>query len=152
MNNTHQKLDLSEVEVKIPYYIIRGITDRYKKPKSYYNQATLDTVNAGQPFYVGSVKFGYCGMIKPIKETLINKERFINKINLHAVCQSTICQGIKYKNSSDKTKDKIEEIFLKDEGVIHQEYNDRLAFLDEWSAIHYSKTGKVKIINNFTSN
>lgn len=36
------------------------------KPKTYQNQATVETVNAGIPYYVASPEFGYEGVHVPI--------------------------------------------------------------------------------------
>lgn len=48
---------------------------KYNKPKTYQNQATVDTVNAGIPYYVAGPKFGYEEPHVPIVGTVSNLSR-----------------------------------------------------------------------------
>lgn len=118
----------------------------HNKPKVYQNQATVETVNAGIPYYVASPEFGYEGVHVPIAGSVSE----MSTINPH-----TGELQLKDWNSPDKlwvtcTKSRYQydRLFtrcsLSDDGVIYQTYSSRLAFLDPFSAKYYAETGKVK--------
>lgn len=115
----------------------------YNKPKTYKQQATVDTVNAGIPYYVASPKYGYEGAHVPIagsvsKLTDINKETGTFSTNRESTGLYVTCTASKYQ--FDKP---FYRCSLSDDGVIHNTYSPRMAFLDPFSAKHYAKTGKL---------
>lgn len=123
---------------------------RYNKPKVYKQQATVDTVNAGIPYYVASPKYGYEGAHVPIAGTVseiykidpntgeLEPSNLDDPSSLWVTCTASRYQG-------DAT---FKRCSLKDDGVIHQAYSDRLAFLDPLSAKYYADTGKLPKIGN----
>lgn len=115
----------------------------YNKPKTYKQQATVDTVNAGIPYYVASPKYGYEGVHVPIagsvsKLTDINKETGTFSTSRESTSLWVTCTASRYQ--SDKP---FIRCSLSDDGVVHQTYSPRMAFLDPFSAKHYAETGKL---------
>ena len=115
----------------------------YNKPKTYKQQATVDTVNAGIPYYVASPKYGYEGEHVPIagsvsKLTDIDKETGTFSTSRESTSLYVTCTASKYQ--LDKP---FKRCSLLDDGVIHQTYNPRMAFLDPFSAKYYAETGKL---------
>ena len=115
----------------------------YNKPKTYKQQATVDTVNAGIPYYVASPTYGYEGEHVPIagsvsKLTDINKETGTFSTSRESTSLWVTCTVNRYQ--SDKP---FKRCSLLDDGVIHQTYNPRMAFLDPFSAKYYAETGKL---------
>lgn len=114
------------------------------KPKTYQNQATVETVNEGRPYYVASPDFGYEGVHVPIAGSvsevscidpktgeLIPKDWNVPD-RLWVTCTHSRYQGNQlFRRCS-----------LSDDGVIYQTYSTRLAFLDPFSAKYYAETGK----------
>lgn len=114
------------------------------KPKTYKNQATVETVNAGLPYYVASPKFGYEGVRVPLENSVseistidpytgeLQSKSYYIPDTLWVTCINSRYQGNKpFRRCS-----------LSDDGVVYQTYNPRLAFLDPFSAKYYAKTGK----------
>ena len=117
---------------------------QYIKPKTYHDMATVTSVNEGIPYYIGSPKFGYEGAQVPIAGTLsefscINEET--GEIDKSRISESLwiTCTASRYQGSSLYRR-----CSLLDDGVLHQTYNDRLAFLTIESALDYSNTGKTR--------
>lgn len=117
---------------------------RYNKPKVYKQQATVDTVNAGIPYYVASPKYGYEGAHVPIAGSVSNvatindqtgelQPRELESTSLWVTCTASRYQFNKPFNRCS----------LLDDGVIHNTYSTRMAFLDPLSAKLYAETGKL---------
>lgn len=106
--------------------------------------ATVTSVNEGIPYYVGSPTFGYEGAQVPMAGTLsmfsrINEET--GEIDKSRITESfwITCTASRYQGSSQYRR-----CSLSDDGVIHQTYSDRLAFLTIEAALNYSNTGKIQ--------
>ena len=116
----------------------------YYKPITYPDMATVESVNAGEPYYVASPTFGYEGVYVPVKGTvschsrvdevtgIIDESSETNSI--WVTCTTGVYQG-------DKS---FRRYSLRDNGVIYQEYNDRLAFTNIFAALYYAETGRTK--------
>ena len=120
--------------------------ETYNKPITYTDQATVETVNAGMPYYVASPKYGYEGGNIPVAGSVSGisdideqpgelKPASYNKAtNLWVTCTASRYQSNKpFKRCS-----------LSDDGVIHNIYSPRMAFTDIFSALYYAETGKLK--------
>lgn len=118
----------------------------HNKPITYTDQATVETVNAGIPYYVASPKYGYEGEHIPVtgsvsgvsdidEQTGELKPASYNKAtNLWVTCTASRYQSNKpFRRCS-----------LSDDGVIHNIYSPRMAFTDIFSALYYAETGKLK--------
>lgn len=117
----------------------------YNKPLIYNDQATMETVNAGIPYYVASPKHGYEGEHIPVagsvstvdnidEQTGEFKPSDYNTTSLWVTCTASRYQFDKPFNRCS----------LLDDGVIHQTYNQRMAFTNIFSALYYAETGKLK--------
>ena len=115
------------------------------KPEYYHDMATVETVTNGQPYYVASKEYGYKGLHLPVKGT----------VSTHAWCDSdngSINYGegtdgslwVTCTKSTHQFNNKYQRCSLYDTGVVHQTYNDRLAFLSEKEARDYAETGRTK--------
>lgn len=114
------------------------------KPKTYQNQATIETVNAGIPYYVASPEYGYEGVHVPIAGSVsevscidpytgeLQPKNWNNPDTLWVTCTASRYQA----------DDHFRRCSLRDDGVVYQTYNLRLAFLDPFSAKYYAETGK----------
>lgn len=105
-------------------------TETYNKPKTYKDQATVETVNQGQPYYVASKEYGYEGKHQPIAGSV-----FTDHIGTWVICTEARYKPIKAESI---------KCSLEDDGVMHQTYSPRMTFLTEESARYYAETGKVK--------
>lgn len=117
----------------------------YTKPTHYHNMATVESINSGQPYYVAGPTHGYEGLSHPVAGTVsVEPEcdsetgKLSNRVSMHTstwvTCTASRYQfGVKFRRCS-----------LSDDGVIHQTYSDRLAFLTEESARYYASTGRTK--------
>lgn len=117
------------------------------KPKTYQNQATVETVNAGIPYYVASPEFGYEGVNVPLANSVseistidpytgeLQPKPWNRPDSLWVTCT----HHSRYQG--DKP---LRRCSLSDDGVIYQTYNSKLAFLDPFSAKYYAETGRVK--------
>jgi len=119
----------------------------HAKPKKYFDMATKETVNAGIPYFVAGPKFGYEGIHIPIKKsvsyfTCINEDTGLFKTGEKSETLWVTCTKSRYQG-----EDRYKRCSLLDDGVIHQTYNDRLAFLTKESAIRYANTGQTKPFN-----
>lgn len=120
--------------------------EKYPKPITYADQATIETVNAGMPYYVASPKYGYEGEHIPVagsvstvstidEQTGELESSYSNGFSsLWVTCTASRYQFDKpFKRSS-----------LSDDGVIHQTYSPRMAFTNMFAALYYAETGKLK--------
>ena len=114
------------------------------KPKTYQCQATIETINNGQPYYVSSPTYGYEGEHIPIAGSISNAFHInehtgevLNDYSMKSKSLWVTCTKSRYQHS------KYRRCSLLDDGVIYQTYSDRLAFTNMLSALRYAKTGKV---------
>lgn len=115
----------------------------YNKPKTYKQQATVDTVNAGIPYYVASPKYGYEGVHVPIagsvsKLTDIDEETGTFSTSRESTSLWVTCTASRFNLIKPFIR-----CSLSDDGVIHNTYSPRMAFLDPFSAKYYAETGKL---------
>lgn len=124
--------------------MLRVVTS-YNKPEVYDDQATVDTVNSGTPFYVGSPKFGYEGKYVPIAGSVshyCDVNQTTGVVNTRSIGTDSLwvtCTESEYQFNYPYIRHS-----LRDNGVVHATSTDRLAFLTEESARYYSETGKIK--------
>ncbi len=116
----------------------------YNKPKTYKDQATLETVNAGIPYYVASPKFGYEGVHVPIAGSVsklidMNEQTGTFSTGREFTSLWVTCTASRYQFDRP-----FRRCSLSDDGVIHQTYNPRMAFTNMSSALYYAETGKLK--------
>jgi hypothetical protein len=117
---------------------------QYNKPKVYPDQATIETVNAGIPYYVASPEHGYEGMQMPLAGTvskLTSIDQLTGKYNSdrESTSQWVTCIASRYQFNRPYKR-----CSLSDDGVVHQTYSGRMAFLNMLSAMYYAETGKIK--------
>lgn len=120
--------------------------ETYNKPITYTNQATVETVNAGMPYYVSSPKYGYEGEHIPVAGSVsmvysINKQTGELKPASYDTATSlwVTCTASRYQFDRPFTR-----CSLSDDGVIHNIYSPRMAFTNIFSALYYAETGKLK--------
>ena len=118
----------------------------YDKPITYTDQATVETVNAGMPYYVASPKYGYEGehipvagsvsMVSDIDEQTgkLKPAPYNRATSLWVTCTASRYQFNKH----------FRRCSLLDDGVIHNTYSPRMAFTNILSALYYAETGKLK--------
>lgn len=116
----------------------------HNKPKVYPDQATIETVNAGIPYYVASPDYGYEGGNIPIAGSVSNLSSINQLTGEHNSDKTSdslwvTCTASRYQ--SDKP---YRRCSLSDDGVVHQTYSSRMAFLNIFSAMYYAETGKIK--------
>lgn len=118
----------------------------YNKPIIYIDQATIQTVNAGMPYYVASPKYGYEGEYIPVAGSVssianidsqtgeLNPASYDTETNLWVTCTASRYQCNRpFRRCS-----------LLDAGVMHNTYSPRMAFTNMFSALYYAETGKLK--------
>ncbi len=115
----------------------------YDKPTTYKDQATIQTVNAGIPYYVASPKYGYEGVSVPIagsvsKLTSVDQSTGEYNSDRTSTTEWVTCTASRHQFDKPFTR-----CSLGDDGVLHQTYNPRMAFTTALSAIYYAKTGKL---------
>lgn len=120
--------------------------ETYNKPITYTDQATVETVNAGIPYYVASPKYGYEGGHIPIAGSVssisdideqtaeLEPAPYNRATSLWVTCTAS-------RRQSDKP---FRRCSLLDDGVIHNTYSPRMAFTNMFSALYYAETGKLK--------
>ena len=120
--------------------------ETYNKPKTYKDQATIETVNAGMPYYVASPKYGYEGEHIPVAgsvSSIANIDSQTGELKPASYDTETslwvTCTVSRYQ--SDKP---FKRCSLSDDGVIHNIYSPRMAFTNIFSALYYAETGKLK--------
>ena len=116
----------------------------YNKPKTYKDQATIETVNAGIPYYVASPKFGYEGVHTPIAGSVsklidMNEQTGTFSTRGESTSLWVTCTASRYQFDRP-----FRRCSLSDDGVVHQTYNPRMAFTTMESALYYAETGKLK--------
>lgn len=115
------------------------------KPRKYKHQATVETVNAGQPYYLASPTYGYDGLHLPVAGSISELPDCNHKTGVIELRRSTFPSlWVTTTASRHQFGDKFHRCSLSDDGVVYQTYNDRLAFLNEEAARHYAETGEVK--------
>ena len=120
--------------------------ETYNKPITYTDQATVETVNAGMPYYVASPKYGYEGEHIPVAGSVssianIDEQTGQLKPNKYDTTTSlwVTCTVSRYQFDSP-----FRRCSLSDDGVIHNTYSPRMAFTNMLSALYYAETGKLK--------
>ena len=120
--------------------------ETYDKPTTYKDQATLETVNAGIPYYVASPKYGYEGEHIPVAGSVssianideqtaeLKPKEYDRETSLWVTCTASRYQFDRpFRRCS-----------LSDDGVVHNTYSPRMAFTNISSARYYAETGKLK--------
>lgn len=120
--------------------------ETYSKPVTYNDQATIQTVNAGIPYYVASPKFGYEGEHIPIADSVssvsnIDEQTGELKPSKYDTATSLWVTCIASRYQFDQP---FRRCSLSDDGVIHETYTPRMAFTNIFSALYYAETGKLK--------
>ena len=117
----------------------------YSKPVTYNDQATIQTVNAGIPYYVASPKYGYEGEHIPIAgsvSSVSNIDEQTGELEPSKYDATTslwvTCIASRYQFDQP-----FKRCSLSDDGVIHQTYSPRMAFTNIFSALYYAETGKL---------
>ena len=120
--------------------------ETYNKPITYTDQATIQTVNAGIPYYVASPNYGYEGEHIPIagsvsiistideKTGALKPASYNRDTSLWVTCTTSRYQFDRY----------FVRCSLYNDGVIHNTYSPRMAFTNMFSALYYAETGKLK--------
>jgi hypothetical protein len=117
---------------------------QYNKPKVYPDQATIETVNAGIPYYVASPEHGDEGVHVPIAGTVSKSPGIDESTGEHNSDKESTSQWVTCIASRYQFNKPYKRGSLSDDGVLHQTYNSRLAFLNMFSAMYYAETGKIK--------
>ena len=118
--------------------------ETYSKPITYADQATIETVNAGIPYYVASPKYGYEGEHKPIAGS-VSKLTSINQLTgEHDSAKESSSLWVTCTSSRYQFDQPFRRCSLSDDGVIHETYTPRMAFTNIFSALYYAETGKLK--------
>ena len=120
--------------------------ETFSKPVTYNDQATLETVNAGMPYYVASPEYGYEGEHIPIAGS-VSKLTSINQLTgeLKPASYDTAtslwvtCTASRYQFDRP-----FKRCSLSDDGVVHNTYSPRMAFTNIFSALYYAETGQLK--------
>lgn len=116
----------------------------YNKPITYTDQATVETVNAGMPYYVSSLKYGYEGEHIPIAGSVsivsdIDEQTGEPKPHKGNFGLCVTCTASRHQSNRP-----FKRCSLSDDGVIHNTYSPRMAFTNIFSALYYAETGKFK--------
>ena len=117
----------------------------YNKPITYADQATVETVNAGIPYYVASPKYGYEGEHIPVAGSVsgissIDEQTGELKPASYGSLDSiwVTCTASRYQSNKP-----FRRCSLLDDGVIHNTYSPRMAFTNMFAALYYAETGKL---------
>lgn len=116
----------------------------YNKPITYTDQATIETVNAGMPYYVSSPNYGYEGEHVPVAGSVsmvssINEQTGILSTGRESTSLWVTCTASRHQSNRP-----FRRCSLSDDGVVHQTYSPRMAFTNIFSALYYAETGKLK--------
>ena len=120
--------------------------ETYNKPITYTDQATVETVNAGMPYYVASPKYGYEGEHIPVAgsvSSIANIDEQTGELKPHKYDTATSL-WVTCKVSRRQFNRLFRRCSLLDDGVIHNTYSPRMAFTNMFSALYYAETGKLK--------
>lgn len=118
----------------------------YYKPITYTDQATIQTVNAGMPYYVSSPKFGYEGEHIPVAgsvSSIANIDEQTGQLK-PAPYDTATSLWVTCTVSRHQFNRLFRRCSLSDDGVIHNTYSPRMAFTNMFSALYYAETGKLK--------
>lgn len=115
----------------------------YNKPKTHKDQATLETVNAGIPYYVASPKYGYEGVHVPIAGTVSKLTGIDQLTGEHNSDRTSTTEWVTCTVSRYQFDKPFKRCSLADDGVLYQTYNPRMAFTTPFSAMYYAETGKL---------
>ena len=118
--------------------------ETYHKPIIYADQATIQTVNAGMPYYVASPKYGYEGEHIPVAGSVsklidIDEQTGILSTGRESTSLWVTCTASRYQFDRP-----FKRCSLLDDGVVHQTHSPRMAFTNIFSALYYAETGKLK--------
>ena len=120
--------------------------ETYNKPITYTDQATVETVNAGMPYYVASPKYGYEGGHIPVAgsvSSIANIDEQTGELKPSEYDTATslwvTCTASRYQSNKP-----FRRCSLSDDGVIHNTYSPRMALTNMISALYYAETGKLK--------
>ena len=119
---------------------------KYNKPIAYADQATVETVNAGMPYYVASPTYGYEGAHVPIAgsvSSIANIDEQTGELK-PASHDTAISLWVTCTDSRRQFNRPFRRCSLSDDGVVHQTYSPRMAFTNIFSALYYAETGKLK--------
>ena len=116
----------------------------YNKPITYTDQATIETVNAGIPYYVASPKYGYEGEHIPVTGSVsklidMDEQTGTFSTRIESTSLWVTCTASRYQFDRP-----FRRCSLSDDGVIHNTYSPRMAFTNMFSALYYAETGKLK--------
>ena len=123
---------------------MRDFIKTYNKPITYTDQATVETVNAGMPYYIASPKYDYEREYIPITGSVsklvdMNEKTGTFSTRRESTSLWVTCTATRYQ--SDRP---FRRCSLSDDGVIHNTYSPRMAFTNIFSALYYAETGKLK--------
>ena len=128
--------------VNYPDYKIKT----YNKPITYTDQATVETVNAGMPYYVASPKYGYEGEHIPVAGSVSSISDIDEQTGELKPCGYNTATSLWVTCTASRRQ--FNRLFrrcsLSDDGVIHNTYSPRMAFTNMFSALYYAETGKLK--------
>ena len=116
----------------------------YNKPITYTDQATVETVNAGMPYYVASPKYGYEGEHIPVAGSVSKLTSIDQSTGEHNSDKESFTEWVTCTASRDQFDKPFKRCSLSDDGVVHQTYSPRMAFTNIFSALYYAETGKLK--------
>lgn len=119
------------------------LSEIFDKPKTYKDQATLETVNAGIPYYVASPKYGYEGEHIPIAGTVSKLTRIDQSTGEYNSDKESTTEWVTCTASRYQSGKSFKRCSLADDGVLYQTYNPRMAFTTPFSAMHYAETGEL---------
>lgn len=118
----------------------------YIKPITYTDQATIETVNTGMPYYVSSPKYGYEGEHIPVAgsvSSIANIDEQTGQLK-PAPYDTATSLWVTCTVSRHQFNRPFRRCSLSDDGVIHNTYSPRMAFTNMFSALYYAETGKLK--------
>lgn len=116
----------------------------YSKPITYADQATVETVNAGMPYYVSSPKYGYEGEHIPVAGSVSKLIDINEQTGTFSTGRESTSLWVTYTASRYQFNRPFRRSSLSDDGVIHNTYSPRMAFTNIFSARYYAETGKLK--------
>ena len=116
----------------------------YNKPITYTDQATVETVNAGMPYYVASPKYGYEGEYIPIAGSVSKLIDIDEQTGTFSTRRESTSLWVTCIASRRQFNSLFKRCSLSDDGVIHNTYSPRMAFTNILSALYYAETGKLK--------
>ena len=118
--------------------------ETYYKPITYNDQATVETVNAGMPYYVASPKYGYEGEHIPVAGSVSKLMDMNEQTGTFSTRRESTSLWVTCTASRRQFNRPFTRCSLSDDGVLHQTYSPRMAFTTMESAMYYAETGKLK--------